>query len=202
MTTKYALPALPYAYDALEPHIDEATMRIHHTKHHQTYVDKLNAAVEKHPALFSKSVEELVRHLDAIPEDIRTAVRNHGGGHWNHTFFWESMTPHAHAPHGKLLDAITHAFGSLDAFKQQFTDAALNRFGSGWAWLVMHHEKLEITSTANQDTPLSEGKTPLLGIDLWEHAHYLKYQSARAAYVTAWWNVVDWKKVEERYAKH
>jgi Fe-Mn family superoxide dismutase len=202
MTTKHVLPPLPYAYDALEPHIDEATMRIHHTKHHQTYVDKLNAALEKHPALLTKGVEELVRDLNAIPEDIRTAVRNHGGGHWNHAFFWESMTPHGGGkPHGALLDAITHAFGSFEAFTQQFTDAALNRFGSGWAWLVVDAGgKLAITSTANQDTPLGEGKTPLLGIDVWEHAYYLKHQSARAAYVAAWWHVVDWTRVAGRHA--
>ena len=200
MTTKHTLPALPYDYAALEPHIDEATMRIHHTKHHQTYVDKHNAALDKHPELFEKSVEELVKHLDTVPEDTRTAVRNHGGGHWNHTFFWESMTSHAHTPHGTLADAITHTFGSFTEFQKQFTDAALNRFGSGWAWLVINHGKLEIVSTANQDTPLSEGKTPVLGLDVWEHGYYLKYQSARAAYITAWWNVVDWKKVEERFA--
>lgn len=201
MTTKHVLPPLPYDYAALEPHIDEATMLIHHTKHHQTYVDKLNAALEKHPQLFGKSVAELVRHLETVPEDIRTAVRNHGGGHWNHTFFWESMAPQpGGSPDSALAKAIHATFGSFAEFQKQFTDAALGRFGSGWAWLVVNHGKLEIVTTANQDTPLSDGKTPLLGLDVWEHAYYLKHQSARAAYVTAWWNVVDWTKVEGRYA--
>ncbi len=199
MTTKHTLPALPYAYDALEPHIDEATMRIHHTKHHQTYVDKLNAALDKHPDLFTKNVEELVKHLDAAPEDIRTAVRNHGGGHWNHTFFWESMTPHAHAPHGKLLDAITHTFGSLDAFKQQFETSALTLFGSGWTWLVVSNGKLEIINTPNQDNPLSQGKIPLLGIDLWEHAMYLRFQNRKQEYLAACWQVVNWAEIETRF---
>jgi Fe-Mn family superoxide dismutase len=199
MTTKHTLPPLPYAYDALEPHIDEATMRIHHTKHHQTYVDKLNAALEKHPALFGKSVAELVRHLETVPEDIRGAVRNHGGGHWNHTFFWESMTPGGSELNGKLKAAIIATWGGFEEFKQAFTTSALNLFGSGWTWLVDCDGKLEIINTPNQDNPLTSGKTVILGIDLWEHAMYLRYQNRRAEYLGAWWNVVDWRAVERRY---
>ncbi len=193
MTTKHSLPALPYAYSALEPHIDELTMRIHYTKHHQTYVDKLNAGLDKHPELFAKPVETLLADLAAVPEDIRTIVRNHGGGHVNHTFFWNSMAPNAGGePAGTLADAIVSQFGSFEKFKEEFTNAALNRFGSGWAWLVIANGKLSIMSTANQDSPLSESKVPVLGLDLWEHSYYLKHQAARAAYINAWWNVVNW----------
>ena len=198
----HTLPSLPYAYNALEPHIDEKTMLVHHTKHHQTYVDKLNAALEKYPELQSKKVEELIHGLAVVPEDIRTAVRNHGGGHLNHTFFWHCMTPNATpAPSGALGRAINEAWGSIDKFKEEFTNAALARFGSGWAWLVVNHGNLEIISTGNQDSPLTEGKTPVLGLDVWEHAYYLKYQGARAAYITAWWNVVNWKRAEENFEK-
>lgn len=195
----HTLPPLPYAYDALEPHIDEETMRIHHTKHHQTYVDKLNAALEKHPALFEKSVEDLLTNLAAVPEDIRTAVRNHGGGHVNHTFFWEIMTPNGGEPSGELTAAISDAFGSFESFKEQLTNAGLNRFGSGWAWLVVHNGKLEIVSTANQDNPISEGKTPILGVDVWEHAYYVKHRQNRGAYLKDWWHVVHWSEVEKRF---
>jgi superoxide dismutase, Fe-Mn family len=201
MTEKHTLPELPYAYNALEPHIDEQTMRVHHTKHHQTYVDKLNAALEKHPSLGSETVEELLRNISSVPEDIRTAVRNHGGGHHNHTFFWKVMSPGAvgEQPSEELAQAINERFGSFEKFKQEFSDAALNRFGSGWAWLVLDNGELSIISTANQDSPLMEGKTPLLGLDVWEHAYYLKHQSARAAYVNSWWNVVNWPQVNKNY---
>jgi Fe-Mn family superoxide dismutase len=178
-------------------------MQIHHDKHHQVYVDKLNAALEKHPELFAKSVEELLGNLNAVPEDIRAAVRNHGGGHWNHTFFWTIMAPNAGgAPSGLLADAISAQWGNFEKFKEEFTNAGLNRFGSGWAWLVLSDGKLEIVSTANQDCPLSDGKKPLLGCDVWEHAYYLKHQSARAAYIASWWNVVNWREAERRFAQH
>lgn len=190
---------LPYAFDALEPHIDAKTMEIHFTKHHQTYVDKLNEALAKHPEIAEKTVEELVADLEMVPEDIRTAVRNHGGGHLNHQLFWQSMAPNAGGePSGKLKDAIDAAFGSFAGFQEKFTAAALGRFGSGWAWLVAD-DGLEIVSTANQDNPVSDGKTPLLGIDVWEHAYYLKYQNKRADYVKAFWNVVHWKEIEDRF---
>jgi superoxide dismutase, Fe-Mn family len=196
----HTLPPLPYDYNALEPHIDEQTMRIHHTKHHQTYVDKLNAALDKHPDLKNKKVEDLLKHLNDVPEDIRSAVRNHGGGHVNHTFFWEIMAPHAGGePHGKLGEAIKQTFGSFEKFKEEFTNAGLNRFGSGWAWLVVNHGKLEIVSTANQDNPISEGKTPVVGVDVWEHGYYLKHQSNRGAYLKDWWNVVNWKAAEKHF---
>lgn len=196
----HKLPPLPYEYNALEPHIDEQTMRIHHTKHHQTYVDKLNGALEKHPELASKPVEELLKNINAVPEDIRTAVRNHGGGHANHTFFWNVMSAHGGKPSEHLMHHIDETFGSFDKFKEEFTNAALNRFGSGWAWLVLDHGKLAVISTANQDSPLMEGKTPLLGIDVWEHAYYLKHQSARAKYVESFWHVVNWAQVEKNFA--
>ena len=197
----HTLPPLPYEYNALEPHIDEQTMRIHHTKHHQTYIDKLNAALQKHPELTNKPVEELLKHLTTVPEDIRTAVRNHGGGHMNHTFFWHIMAPGAGGmPTGKIADAIYSAFGSFDKFKEDFTNAGLNRFGSGWAWLVVSNGKLEIMSTANQDSPLSEGKIPVLGVDVWEHGYYLKHKSDRAGYLKDWWNVVNWDRVNELYS--
>ncbi len=198
---RHELPPLPYAYDALEPHIDELTMRIHHDKHHQAYVDNLNAALEKYPDLQDKSVEELVKNLDAVPEDIRTAVRNHGGGHFNHTMFWLIMGPNGGGePGGKLGEAIQAAFGSFESFKEQFNKAAMGRFGSGWAWLCVDANKnLVITSTANQDTPLADGLTPILGLDVWEHAYYLKYQNRRGEYVQAWWNVVNWGEVTARF---
>ena len=199
----HKLDSLPYSFGALEPYIDAKTMEIHWGKHHQTYVDKLNAALEKHPELFKKKVEELLSNLSAVPEDIRTAVRNHGGGHMNHAFFWHIMAKNAGgAPTGKVADAINTAFGSFDKFKEVFTNAGLNRFGSGWAWLVVTKDKkLEVMPTANQDNPISEGKTAVLGIDVWEHAYYLKQQSNRGAYIKEWWNVVNWKKVEEHYEK-
>lgn len=205
LIVKHTLPPLPYAYDALEPHIDARTMEIHHTKHHQTYVDKLNEAIHKPEGetFHNLSVEELLKQINSIPESIRAAVRNHGGGHYNHGLFWQWMTPHAKEREfkGDVADAIKKTFGSLDVFKEQFTAAAVSRFGSGWAWLVLHNGKLEIYSTANQDSPLIEGKTPLLGLDVWEHAYYLKHQSKRADYSAAWWNVVNWKQVNELYEK-
>jgi superoxide dismutase, Fe-Mn family len=195
----HELPPLPYAYNALEPHIDDQTMRIHHDKHHGGYVNNLNAALEQHPALQGKSVEELLRALATVPEAIRTAVRNNGGGHANHTMFWEIMKPGGGAPAGRILDAIVSTFGSLDRFKDQFSKTAMSRFGSGWAWLVQGPDgKLAIESTANQDTPLIDGKWPVFGLDVWEHAYYLKYQNRRADYVGAWWNVVNWVEVGKR----
>jgi Fe-Mn family superoxide dismutase len=196
----YEVPALPYPYDALEPHIDEQTMTIHHDKHHQAYVDKANAALEG-TDFADTPIEQVIADLDAIPEDKRTPVRNHGGGHYNHTLFWESMSPDGGgAPDGDLGAAIDSAFGSFDAFKEKFEAAGAGQFGSGWAWLVVDGGELAITSTANQDSPLSSGKTPLLGNDVWEHAYYLKYQNARPAYLKAWWNTVNWAKVAERYS--
>ncbi len=199
----HKLEPLPYSFDALEPHIDTKTMEIHHGKHHQTYVDKLNAALEKHPALQSKKVEELLSNLNAVPEDIRGPVRNHGGGHMNHTFFWHIMAKNAGgAPSGKVAEAIDSAFGSFDKFKEAFTNAGLNRFGSGWAWLIVTKDKkLEVMSTANQDSPISEGKTAILGVDVWEHSYYIKHTSNRGAYLKDWWNVVNWHKVEEHFEK-
>lgn len=196
----YQLPELPYAFDALAPHIDEETMKIHHGKHHNAYVTNLNAALEKHPELGEKSVEELVADLNAVPEDIRTAVRNNGGGHANHSLFWTVLVPNAGGePTGDLKAAIEEAFGSFDAFKEVFAKAAATRFGSGWAWLVLDGGKLAVTSTPNQDSPLSEGKTPLLGLDVWEHAYYLNYQNRRPDYISAFWNVVNWDAVAKRY---
>jgi Fe-Mn family superoxide dismutase len=196
----FELPKLPYAEDALEPYIDAQTMNIHHTKHHQAYITNLNAALEKHPELTNKSLEDLLSDLNAVPEDIRTAVRNHGGGTWNHNMFWEIMAPKtAVTPSAELLKALEAAFGSFDSFKSEFEKAAIGRFGSGWAWLVKKGDGLSIVSTANQDTPLSDGLTPILGIDVWEHAYYLKYQNRRPEYVSNWWNVVNWQAVAERY---
>ncbi len=196
----YQLPKLPYGYDALEPYIDVETMHIHHEKHHNAYVTNLNAAIEKHPELGSKSIEELIADIDALPEDIRTAVRNNGGGHANHTFFWEIMAPKAGGePVGELKTAIDEAFGSFTDFKAKFKAAATTRFGSGWAWLVLKDGKLEIVSTPNQDSPLMEGLTPILGLDVWEHAYYLNYRNVRPDYVDAFWNVVNWDKVNELY---
>lgn len=196
----YKLPELPYAYDALEPHIDKETMNIHHTKHHNTYVTNLNAAVEGKADLESKSIEELISNLDAVPEDIRTAVRNNGGGHANHSLFWTILCPNGGgAPTGELADAIASKFGSFDQFKEEFANAAKTRFGSGWAWLVVNNEELEVTSTPNQDSPLMEGKTPILGLDVWEHAYYLNYQNRRPDYISAFFNVVKWDEVAKRY---
>jgi Fe-Mn family superoxide dismutase len=196
----HQLPALPYAFDALEPHIDAQTMEIHHDRHHATYVNNLNAALEGHADLQAKSIEELIGNLDAVPEAIRTAVRNNGGGHANHTLFWEILSPNGGgAPSGALADAINSAFGSFDNFKAEFTKAATTRFGSGWAWLIVDGGKLAITSTPNQDSPLMEGKTPILGLDVWEHAYYLKYQNKRPDYIAAFWNVVNWDEVSKRF---
>jgi Fe-Mn family superoxide dismutase len=193
----FTLPSLPYAYDALEPHIDAKTMEIHHTKHHQAYVNNLNAAIEKAPELQGKSLDDLMRGLSSVPEAVRTAVRNNGGGHWNHSMFWQLMGPgKGGEPSGKLATAITSAFGDFAKFKEQFAAAAAGRFGSGWAWLVNDGGKLSITSTPNQDNPLMDGKSaPILGLDVWEHAYYLKYQNRRADYLAAWWNVVNWDEV-------
>ena len=198
----YQLPKLPYSYDALEPHIDARTMEIHHTKHHQTYINNVNAALEKYPALAEKSVEDLISDLNAVPEDIRTVVRNNGGGHANHSLFWTIMAPKAGGePGGELGEAIKSAFGGFGGFKDQFSKAAAGRFGSGWAWLsVGGSGKLAVTSTPNQDSPLSEGLTPILGLDVWEHAYYLNYQNRRPDYIAAWWNVVNWKQVASNYA--
>jgi superoxide dismutase, Fe-Mn family len=195
----YTLPPLPYASDALEPHIDKQTMEIHHGKHHQAYINNLNAALEKHPDLQSKSVEELIGGISTVPEDIRTAVRNNGGGHANHSMFWQIMAPNAGgSPTGAIADAITSSFGSFDAFKEQFAKAGVGRFGSGWAWVVDQGGKLAIESTPNQDSPLMEGKKAVFGIDVWEHAYYLKYQNRRPDYISAWWNVVNWDEINKR----
>ncbi|MGE1044730.1 superoxide dismutase [Mn] [Bacillus sp. GMs2/1] len=197
---KHELPNLPYAYDALEPHFDKETMNIHHTKHHNTYITNLNAALEGHAELADKSVEELVANLNEVPEAIRTAVRNNGGGHANHTFFWTILSPNGGGqPVGELATAIEAKFGSFDAFKEEFAKAGATRFGSGWAWLVVNNGELEVTSTPNQDSPLTEGKTPVIGLDVWEHAYYLNYQNRRPDYIGAFWNVVDWKAAEKRY---
>jgi superoxide dismutase, Fe-Mn family len=198
----FTLPALPYAFDALEPHIDKKTMEIHHGKHHQTYVNGLNAALEAHPDLQSKSVEELLAGINSLPEGIRTAVRNHGGGHANHSMFWTVMGPNAGgAPTGAIADAISSTFGSFDKFKEEFGKAATGRFGSGWAWLNESGGKLVIESTANQDSPIMEGKTVIFGLDVWEHAYYLNYQNRRPDYIGAWWNVVNWAEINKRLAK-
>ena len=196
----FTLPPLPYAPDALEPHIDRTTMEIHHGKHHGTYVTNLNKALESAPELANKPIGELLRNnLSAIPENIRTAVRNNGGGHMNHDMFWKIMGANAGGnPGGDLAQQINNAFGSFDSFKEKFTNAALTRFGSGWAWLVRDGNKLDIVSTANQDNPSMEGKFPVMGLDVWEHAYYLKYQNRRAEYIQAWWNVVNWGAVEAR----
>ena len=195
----HTLPPLPYAFDALEPHIDKQTMEIHHGKHHQAYINNLNAALEKHPDLQSKSVEDLIRGISTVPEDIRGAVRNNGGGHANHSMFWQIMAPNAGgAPTGAIADAITLSFGSFDSFKEQFAKAGVGRFGSGWAWVVDQGGKLVIESTPNQDSPLMEGKKAVFGIDVWEHAYYLKYQNRRPDYIGAWWNVVNWAEINKR----
>ena len=195
----FELPKLKYEYNALEPYIDAKTMEIHHTKHHQAYIDKLNGAV-KGTKFEKMKVNEILKKINDVPENIRTAVRNHGGGHSNHTLFWQIMAPNAGGESsGAVGDAIAEAFGSFAKFKEDFTNAGLNRFGSGWAWLALNKGKLEVYSTANQDSPLMEGKTPILGLDVWEHAYYLKYQNKRPDYVAAWWNVVDWDKVNELF---
>jgi superoxide dismutase, Fe-Mn family len=198
----FSLPALPYPADALEPTIDKMTMEIHHGKHHNAYVTNLNKALEGQAALASKAVEELLAtNCAAVPENIRTAVRNNAGGHINHTMFWQIMAPKAGGqPKGKLADAIKGAFGSFDSFKEKLTAAGMGRFGSGWAWLVAHAGKLDIISTANQDSPVMEGKYPVMGVDVWEHAYYLKYQNRRNEYLAAWWNVVNWPEIEKRFA--
>jgi Fe-Mn family superoxide dismutase len=198
----FTLPPLPYSFDALEPHIDAKTMEIHHGKHHQTYVNNLNAAIEKAPELQGKSIEELLKNVNSAPESVKTAVRNNGGGHWNHSLFWQLMAPKAGGePTGALADAIKSSFGGFDKFKEQFAAAGTGRFGSGWAWLLKDGGKLSITSTPNQDNPLMEGKNAILGLDVWEHAYYLKDQNKRPDYMAAWWNVVNWKEVEKRFGK-
>jgi len=200
-TLAHQLPDLPYPKNALEPHIDERTMEIHHDRHHATYVNNLNAALEGHPELQDKSIEELLRDIDSVPEDIRTAVRNNGGGHANHSLFWEIMSPNGGGePSGALADAINAKFGSVEQLKEKVNAAGAGQFGSGWAWLVVDENgELEVMSTPNQDSPLMQGKTPILGIDVWEHAYYLKYQNQRPAYLQAWWNVVNWDEVAKRY---
>jgi len=196
----YTVPPLPYAYDALEPHIDKATMEFHHDKHHQAYVDKANAALDGTP-LADAPIEDVLADLGQVPEDKRTAVKNNGGGHYNHSLFWESMSPGGGGePGGALASAIDAAFGSFADFQAQLKTAGVNQFGSGWSWLVLDGSGLAVVGSANQDTPLSNGKTPLLGVDVWEHAYYLKYQNRRPDYIDAWWNVVDWEKVAARFA--
>jgi len=196
----FTLPNLPYALGALEPHIDAKTMEIHHGKHHQTYVNNLNAAIEKAPELATKSLDELMTGINSVPEAVRTAIRNNGGGHWNHSMFWQIMSPGAGGePGGALGKAISGAFGDLAKFKEQFNAAGAARFGSGWVWLLNEGGKLSIVSTPNQDNPLMDGKKPVLGLDVWEHAYYLKYQNKRPDYMNAWWNVVNWKEVEKRF---
>jgi len=198
----HTLPPLPYAPDALEPHIDKQTMEIHHGKHHQAYINNLNAALEKHPDLQSKSVEDLIAHISSVPEEIRTAVRNNGGGHANHSMFWRIMGPQGNeGPHGNIADAIKSSFGSFDTLKEQFGKAAVGRFGSGWAWVIDAGNKLVIESTPNQDSPLMDGKKPVFGIDVWEHAYYLRYQNRRPDYIAAWWNVVNWDEINKRFGK-
>jgi Fe-Mn family superoxide dismutase len=198
----HQVPALPYAFDALEPHIDARTMEIHHDKHHAAYVNNLNGALEGHPELASKPVEELLRGIDGVPEAIRTVVRNNGGGHANHTLFWEIMGPGGGgAPSGELAAAIDRDLGGFASFKEKLTNAGVKQFGSGWGWLVVAGGKLEVFSRPNQDSPLMEGKTPILGVDVWEHAYYLKYQNRRPDYLGAWWNVVNWKSVADRFQK-
>jgi len=199
----HELPPLPYDYKALEPHVDEMTMRIHHDKHHAAYVTNLNKALESAPELASKSVEELLQNIDRVPESIRQVVINNGGGHYNHTMFWQIMGPNGGGePSGELADAIGKAFGDFATFKERVTNAGMTRFGSGWAWLVLGQEgKLAVLSTANQDCPLMNRQMPILGVDVWEHAYYLKYQNRRADYLAAWWNVVNWNEVAARYKK-
>jgi superoxide dismutase, Fe-Mn family len=197
----FTLPPLPYDFSALEPHIDAKTMEIHHGKHHQTYVNNLNAAIEKAPELGTRSLDDLIRNVNTLPEAVRTPIRNNGGGHWNHSMFWQIMSPKGGGePGGNLSAAIKSGFGDFAKFREQFSAAGVGRFGSGWAWLINTGGKLSITSTPNQDTPLMEGQKAIMGLDVWEHAYYLKYQNRRPDYITAWWNVVNWKEVEKRYS--
>ncbi len=197
----FKLPQLNYSYDALEPHIDKQTMEIHHTKHHQAYIDKLNQALEKYPEFQDMDIEEILKSLDKLPEDIKVAVRNNGGGHYNHELFWKIMSPDSDKkPVGELADKINEAFGDFESFKTKFKEAGIGRFGSGWSWLVLDKDKgIDIISTANQDNPISEGKDVIFGLDVWEHAYYLKYMNKRPDYIDAWWNVVNWKEIEKRY---
>ncbi len=200
--SRHALPELPYDFAALEPYIDTQTMQIHHGKHHQAYVTNLNNALSKHPELFNKSLEELLRGISSIPDDIRTTVRNNGGGHHNHSLFWTIMAPAGKGggqPSGKLAEAIERTFGAFAKFKEQLSTAATSQFGSGWAWLTVANGKLEVAGRPNQDSPLMDNKIPILGVDVWEHAYYLKYQNRRPDYVTAWWNVVNWQEVGRRF---
>jgi len=197
----FTLPSLPYAYDSLEPYIDEQTMKIHHTKHHQAYIDKLNIALENAPQLQKKSAEDLVKELNKLPDTVKTAVRNHGGGHVNHSFFWKILAKDVE-PKAEILEAINENFGSIDKFKEQFKEACLTLFGSGWVWLAVNKTgELEIIKSPNQDNPMSDGKIPVLGVDVWEHAYYLKYQNKRADYIEAFFNVIDWEKVNEFYVQ-
>lgn len=199
-TMTYTLPDLPYGYDALAPTIDEETMHLHHDKHHAGYVTKTNKALENHPELAELSIEDLMKKLDTVPEDIKTAVTNNGGGHANHSLFWEILSPNGGGePTGDLADAIKETFGDFESFKEKFNAAATGRFGSGWAWLVVSDGKLEVMDTKNQDSPYSVGKTPILGLDVWEHAYYLNYQNKRPEYVKAFWNVVNWEEVSKRF---
>lgn len=200
----HSLPQLPYSFDALEPHIDAKTMEIHYTKHHQAYIDKLNAALENHKDLEALSVEDLLKKIDTVPGEIKDAVRNHGGGHANHSLFWTILSPQSgRKPEGELADKITATFGSYDQFTEKFTEAATTRFGSGWAWLVVNKSgELEVYNTPNQDSPLMQGDTPLIGLDVWEHAYYLKYQNRRPEYVDAFWNVINWEEVAQRFSAH
>ena len=195
----FELPKLPYSYEALEPYIDARTMEIHHTKHHQGYVNKLNKALEKYPELQKKELKFLLSNLDSLPDEIRTAVRNNGGGHFNHSLFWQIMTSDKKQMPEELKQALIKEFGSVDNFKKEFSKAALTRFGSGWAWLVLSNGKLKVYSTPNQDNPVMIGETPIMGLDVWEHAYYLKYQNRRAEYIENWWNVVNWEEVYENY---
>jgi Fe-Mn family superoxide dismutase len=198
----FTLPPLPYDFAALEPHIDARTMEIHHGKHHQTYVNNLNAAIEKAPELAKKSLDDLLRNVSALPEAVRTPIRNNGGGHWNHSMFWQIMAPKAGGePGGKLGQAITSTFGDFAKFREQLSAAGVGRFGSGWAWLINTGGKLSITSTPNQDNPLMEGQKAIMGLDVWEHAYYLKYQNRRPDYIQAWWNVVNWTEIEKRFSQ-
>ena len=198
----FSLPELPYNYDALEPYIDEATMRIHHDKHHGGYVNNLNDLLKEHKILITMDIVELIKSLEKVPEDIRNKVRNNGGGHANHSLFWRTMSPTGGGePKGKLADEVSTYFGSFASFKEKFTNTAMARFGSGWAWLVVNKGELEVSDTPNQDSPIMEGKKPILGIDVWEHAYYLKYQNRRADYIQAWWNVVNWPQVAKNYEK-
>jgi superoxide dismutase, Fe-Mn family len=195
----HSLPPLPYPSDALEPHIDKQTMEIHHGKHHNAYVTNLNAALDKHPELQSKSLDDLMKGLSSVPEDIRTAVRNNGGGHWNHSMFWQIMGPKAGGqPTGAIAEAITSSFGSFDKFKEEVKKAGVGRFGSGWAWVISSGNKLTVESSANQDSPVMDGKNVVFGVDVWEHAYYLKYQNRRPDYIDAWWNVVNWAEINKR----